>query len=414
MALKLLHTADWHLGQTFFGYDREPEHDAFLVWLVNIIKEQQTDVLLITGDIFDVANPSAASQRRFFRFLREAHVAHPSLQILVTAGNHDSAVRLEAPVPLLEELNTHIVGYIRRTADGSIDFDALVYPLFNKEGGREGWCLTVPYLRQGDYPLPGEEEADTYIAGICRMYDQLYRHCLKRKDGNEAIIAVGHLHATGAELSVNDRSERVILGGLESVPVDAFNSGLVYTALGHIHREQSIGGRENVRYAGSPLPMSFSEINYHHQVVAVEIEKGEAVSIDTLSVPVTVPLLRRPSTPLPPAEVLEVLELLDNREDGDESLWPYLEVQVLLTEPDPGFRHRVEEVLATKAVRLTSIVPSYPESIQKGKLTALTFEQLQQVDPVDMLKHTFSVKYGTELPEELAAMFKNVLREVEV
>ena len=90
MSLKIIHTADWHLGQTFFGYDRDEEHEAFLSWLIDILTLRQTDVLLIAGDVFDVANPSAAAQRRFFRFLRfrsartsgtaDAGVSHPATE----------------------------------------------------------------------------------------------------------------------------------------------------------------------------------------------------------------------------------------------------------------------------------------------------------------------------------------------
>ena len=115
MSLKIIHTADWHLGQTFFGYDRDEEHEAFLSWLTDTLTQRQADVLLIAGDVFDVANPSAAAQRRFYRFLREANRRNPHLQIVIVAGNHDSAARLEAPIPLLEELNTSIVGVVPRT-----------------------------------------------------------------------------------------------------------------------------------------------------------------------------------------------------------------------------------------------------------------------------------------------------------
>ena len=130
MSLKIIHTADWHLGQTFFGYDRDEEHEAFLSWLIDILTLRQTDVLLIAGDVFDVANPSAAAQRRFFRFLREANRHNPQLQIVIIAGNHDSAARLEAPIPLLEELNTSIVGVVPRTDLCKIDFDSLLIPLY--------------------------------------------------------------------------------------------------------------------------------------------------------------------------------------------------------------------------------------------------------------------------------------------
>ncbi|WP_455637804.1 exonuclease SbcCD subunit D C-terminal domain-containing protein [Parabacteroides sp.] len=414
MSLNLIHTADWHLGQTFFGYDREEEHDAFLKWLVATLAERQTDVLLIAGDVFDVANPSASAQRRFFRFLKEANRCNPHLQIVVVAGNHDSAARLESPIPLLEELNTSIVGIIKRTESGEIDFESLLVPLYNKEGKREAWCLAVPYLRQGDYP-PSEETADTYIAGINRMYHQLYDYADAKRQAGEALVAMGHLHATGAELSDDDRSERIIMGGLESVSSETFDDGLAYTALGHIHKAQRIGGRENLRYSGSPLPMSFSETNYRHQVVEVSIDNGCLSTVEPLPVPVLTGLQRIPAQPAPPEEVLAQLAQLPVADaDGNEtpSLWPYLEVRVLLTEPDPGFRHRVEETLADKAVRLTSIVPSYPKREDDDTVSPLSYNDLQRIDPLDMLKHAFTSKYGGELPGEIESLFNNVMREV--
>ena len=414
MSLKIIHTADWHLGQTFFGYDREEEHDAFLNWLVDTLAEQQTDVLLIAGDVFDVANPSATAQRRFFHFQKEANRRNPHLQVIVVAGNHDSAARLESPIPLLEELNTSIVGIIRRTESGEIDFDSLVIPLYNKEKKREGWCLAVPYLRQGDYPAP-EEGHDTYIAGINRMYRQLYDFADARRQPGEALVAMGHLHATGAELSDDDRSERIIMGGLESVSSDTFDEGLAYTALGHIHKAQRIGGRENLRYSGSPLPMSFSETNYRHQVVAVTVENGCLSDVEPLPVPLFAALHRIPEQPASPEEVVEQLAGLPvaNQEEGDEpARWPYVEVRVLLTEPDPGFRHRVEEALADKAVRLTSIVPSYPKREEADTVRPLSYNDLQRIAPLDMLKHAFTGKYGGELPEDIESLFNDVMREV--
>ena len=380
MSLKIIHTADWHLGQTFFGYDRDEEHEAFLSWLIDILTLRQTDVLLIAGDVFDVANPSAAAQRRFFRFLREANRRNPQLQIVIIAGNHDSAARLEAPIPLLEELNTSIVGAVPRTDLCKIDFDSLLIPLYNKEGKREAICLAVPYLRQGDYPA-SKEGKDTYVEGVTRMYRQLY--------------------------------ERTIMGGLESISVEAFNEDLAYTALGHIHKAQRVGGRESVRYAGSPLPMSFSEQHYHHQVVAFTLENGCLSDLEAVPIPLRTALHRIPAEPASPAEVLLSLSNLPLAKEGaDRSLWPYLEVQVLLTEPDPGFRHRVEEALADKAVRLTSIIPSYPKKEGEEDSRPFSYTDLQKIAPLDMLRHTFTNRFGGDLPEELEKMFNDVMREV--
>ncbi|MCC8093980.1 MAG: exonuclease SbcCD subunit D C-terminal domain-containing protein [Tannerellaceae bacterium] len=411
MQMKIIHTADWHLGQTFFGYDRDEEHQAFLEWLTALLVEQQTDALLISGDIFDVANPSATSQRRLFHFLKEVNRRNPSLQVVITAGNHDSAARLEAPDPLLKELSISVIGVIKRLPEGGLDLTSLVVPLSGKDGKRKAWCMAVPFLRQGDYP-PAEEPPHSYVQGIYRMYHALYRQVETMRQPGEAVIAMGHLHATGAELTENDRSERVIMGGLESVPADAFPAGLAYTALGHIHKAQRVGGKENVRYAGSPLPMSFSETKYRHQVVSIQIKAEEAVSIEAIPVPRTVDLLRIPANPADPAEVEAQLRELP--ELADEPLWklPYLEIQVLLTEPDPGFRHRVEEILSTKAVRLTSIVPSYPKQEKDSLLQPLSYTDLQKIDPLVMLEHTYSAKYGSELPEEIKELFHEVMQEV--
>ena len=182
--MKIIHTADWHIGQTFFGYDRFQEHQYFLDWLTDQITTQQIDVLLISGDIFDVANPSAQAQRQFYRFLRRVTEQNPGLQIILIAGNHDSASRLETPIPLLEEMNIQIRGTVRKRADGTIDTEELIIELKDRSGKRQGWCLAVPYLRQGDYPAV-ESEGDPYQAGVKAMYDTLVACVEERRQKQE-------------------------------------------------------------------------------------------------------------------------------------------------------------------------------------------------------------------------------------
>lgn len=414
MGLKLLHTADWHLGQTFFGYDREEEHEVFLNWLVQTLDKEQTDVLLIAGDIFDVANPSATAQYRFFHFLKEAKALCPHLQIIIIAGNHDSAARLEAPLPLLEDLNITITGFVKRTEEGDIDYDSLLCPLYNKEGKQEGLCLCVPYLRQGDYPPAEDEDDNSFMAGVARLYRELTEYAKSKITPDNALVAMGHLYAGSAELSENDRSERIIIGGLESISAEAFDSSLAYTALGHIHKAQRIGGREEVRYSGSPLPMSFSETKYKHQVVSVSIEGSNAVDISPIPIPVSVELIRIPNTPLSPEKVLEALNELSDKTNDDTNNYPYIEVRVLLTEPVPEFRHQVEEIIKDKAVRLTSIVSSYPKDKDSERENTLTFSDLQNIAPLTMLEHAFTAKYGAEVPDNIKEMFNEVVQEVSI
>ena len=416
MALKIIHTADWHLGQSFFGYDRQPEHTAFLKWLAETVSDRQIDVLLIAGDVFDVANPSASAQRQFYHFLKEINLANPGLQVVVVAGNHDSAARLEAPNPLLEELGIAVVGVVKRNESGEIDFNSLLLPLRHRDGSVQAYCMAVPFLRQGDYPPTDQKDQNTYVAGVERMYRGLYEFAMEKAGTELPLVAMGHLHVLGAELSDDDRSERVIMGGLESVTSDSFPRELAYTALGHIHKAQKVGGREEVRYSGSPLPMSFSETNYRHQVVLVTLDGRTPASIEPLIIPQTVALMRVPKVPVPPAQVLEALRALPDKLETDSAcaLAPFLEVRVLLTEPAPGFRNEVEEVLTNKFVRLVSIVPSYPKQAGNTEERVLSIHDLQQIDPLDMIKRTYESKYANALPESLERLFREVEHEVQV
>ncbi len=115
MSLKIIHTADWHLGQTFFEYDRSDEHERFLSWLRETLVQKDADVLLVCGDLFDVSNPPASAQKMFFTFLKEINSLLPSLRVICIAGNHDSAARLEAPRPLLDLFNVSVVGTVPMT-----------------------------------------------------------------------------------------------------------------------------------------------------------------------------------------------------------------------------------------------------------------------------------------------------------
>lgn len=394
--MKIIHTADWHIGQTFFDYDRKPEHIHFLDWLKNQVSELNVDVLLIAGDVFDSPNPSAESQRMYYHFLRDITSENPDLQIIIIAGNHDSAARLEAPNPLLEDMNISIRGIVKRTADGGIDFNHLVVPL-----NKGGYCLAVPYLRQGDYP-----DAETYGQGVRRMYEAIYE-TVKEKD--QPVIALGHLQATGSEISENDRSERTVIGGLECVSPDAFSKNITYTALGHLHRAQRVSGRENVRYAGAPLPMSFAEKNNRQGVTLVEIT--DTVKIERIDFEAPVKLLSIPTWPLSFDEVLKEIEQLPEGEIDATS--PFLEIKIRITEPEPSLRYNIEEALKTKSVRLARIVAVTPKQ-EKEEESTITFEQLQTINPLEIATDIFRRRYGgEEMPQRMKTLLQNVIQEVE-
>jgi exonuclease SbcD len=396
--MKFIHTADWHLGQTFYEYERKEEHRLFLSWLKGQLKEQGADVLLVAGDVFDSPNPSAEAQTMYYRFLREATEENPQLQIIVIAGNHDSAARLEAPNPLLEDMRVRVRGTVARRPDGEIDYARLLLPL--EKGGRvEAWCMAVPYLRQGDYPA-----AANYSEGVGKLYHSLYAAI---PGPPKPVLAMGHLQATGSEISDHDSSERTIIGGLESVSPDSFPPGIAYAALGHLHRAQRVSGRENVRYAGAPLPMSFAEKNNRQGVTLVEAADGET-RITRLEFEPPVALLSIPREPGPLQTVLDEISALPQGEATAFS--PFLEVKVKITEPEPSLRYQVEEALKDKAVRLARIVPVLPRPEKDAR--AITFEELQTLRPMDMALDIFRHKYGgNEMPPPLQELLQTAIRE---
>ncbi|SEL91859.1 exonuclease SbcCD subunit D [Parapedobacter koreensis] len=409
--MNILHTADWHLGQLFHEYDRTYEHQQFLDWLVQTLQREAVDVLLISGDVFDLSNPSAATIRQFYTFLNKASKACPDIQIVVTAGNHDSASRLEAPKPLLESSNIHIIGTVAKDDQGNIDADKLIIPL-SKDGDIKAWCLAVPFLRMGDYPAIADCD-NPYAEGVTALYRDLYEAAKSNQQPGQAIIAMGHLHARGAETSDMDKAERLIMGGVECISAAAFPEDIAYVALGHIHKAQRLGGKEHIRYCGSPLPMSFSEINYKHQVILFTIEDGQVTPPRGIEVPVTVPLLKVPSIHSRVEEVLLALQQLHSGIGKDRSKAPYIQVCVLAEGPEPGLRHKVEQALADKHVRFARIDTRYPaQKDPTERDQAVSSDQLQALKPVDVFKQVYQSRYSDEVPKALMALFNEVAQQV--
>ncbi|MBP8301337.1 MAG: exonuclease subunit SbcD, partial [Planctomycetes bacterium] len=148
--MRILHTADWHLGHTLRDHSQEAEHVHFLGWLVQTVVARRVDVLLIAGDVFDTANPPPAAWRLWFQFLGELKRERPEVQVVVIAGNHDSAARLEAPRDLLAAFDVRVVGSVVRGSDGKLKFDELLVPLRGADGKVAGICAAVPFLRGSD------------------------------------------------------------------------------------------------------------------------------------------------------------------------------------------------------------------------------------------------------------------------
>jgi exonuclease SbcD len=410
--LKILHTADWHIGQLFHEYDRTDEHQQFLIWLVDIISNEKIDVLLISGDVFDLSNPSASSIKLFYSFLNRAVSANPDLQIIITAGNHDSAARLESPKPLMESLKIHIVGLVEKNEDGSINYEKLIIPLKDREGATKALCIAVPFLRMGDYPVIADAE-NPYVEGVSAFYAEVYDCACTKKQANEPIICMGHLHAQQTDMTDVDKAvERTIMGGIECIGATAFHNDIRYVALGHIHKAQRIGAKKHIRYSGSPIPMSFTELNYKHQVVVFDLEEQGIKNLESIEVPLSVALMRVPSIHSSLNEVISLLQQLPAA-DTDPQLVPYLEVRVLLEGPEPGLRHKIETAVSGKNVRLAKIDVRYPVANAMGDSTAEVAEDfLSELQPKDIFEQVYKSWYNNPVPADLLSLFNQAAQEV--
>lgn len=410
--MKILHTADWHIGQLFHEYDRTYEHQQFLEWLAGTLLEEKVDVLLISGDVFDLSNPSAASVKMFYSFLNRAVKANPVLQIIITAGNHDSPSRLESPKPLLESSRIHIIGLVEKDGDGNIDFDKLTIPLTDKHGDIQAWCLAIPFLRMGDYPvIQGAKNA--YAEGIAKVYAEAFDYVCTHRLSNQAVICMGHLHAQQTDITDLDTSvERMIMGGVECISAAAFHDDIGYVALGHIHKAQRIGGKDHIRYCGSPLPMSFSELNYKHQVIVFDVNRQSIGNVTSIEVPVSIALQRAPLVHSTLPDVINALQQLPSS-GMDPQLAPYLEVRVLLDGPEPGLRHKIESAISGKDVRLAKIDVKYPASSSSVNSKEIVAEEnLHELQPQDVFAKVYEAKYNNPVPAELFQLFNQVTQEV--
>jgi exonuclease SbcD len=409
--MRLLHTSDWHLGQTLHSFERTYEHHCFLDWLLDTVVAEQADALLIAGDVFDNANPSAAAQKQLYRFLQQAKARAPGLEIVVIAGNHDSPGRLEAPGPLLEAHGTSVIGHIHRMADGAIDLERLVIPLHGADGGIEAWCLAIPFLRPGDVPRgapvdAGAPPADPYLEGIALLYRQAFALALSKRQPGQAIVAMGHCHMVDGQASL-DSERRIVIGGTEALPGTVFDPAIAYAALGHLHLAQRVGQHEHRRYCGSPLPLSFAEIGYQHQVLRIDLEDGAVREVVPLMVPRAVDLLRIPPTPQPLEQALAALAALDLPPLPPHQQ-PFLEVRVLLDAPEPGLRARVEAAIDGKPVRLAKIEPTRKHTAA-GDDAAMSLDQLAQLQPDDIFRRLYLQRFGDEAPADQLSAFAELM-----
>ena len=282
--MKILHTSDWHIGNTLYDRRRYDEFSAFFDWLLSCITTKEVDVLLVAGDIFDSGTPSNRALSLYYRFLHQ--VADSCCRhVIITAGNHDSPSLLSAPRDLLRALDIHIIGSVTEQPEDEVIL------LTADDSTPELIVCAVPYLRDRDVRTaqPGEstdEKREKLVSGIKSHYHDVAERAedIRRHLGQPVpIIGMGHLYTAGG--NAGDGVRDLYIGTLGQVDAGIFPSSFDYLALGHLHLPQMVGGSPYRRYCGSPLPMGFNEAGQQKQVCLVRIEPGEVPVITTLPIP---------------------------------------------------------------------------------------------------------------------------------
>jgi len=391
--MRLLHTSDWHLGHSLHGVGRDREHAAFLAWLADTVVREACDALLVTGDVFDGSNPPAEAERMWFGFLADVRAKRPGLDVVVIAGNHDSPARLGAAAPLL---GAHGVRVVTGTADPA----AAVVELAGAV------VAAVPFLRPMDLP----RDADPTDA-VRTVYGAVLAEARARR-GGRPLVATGHLFVTGCTPSILSE-RRIISGGQEAVPVEVFSDDLAYVALGHLHRAQRVGGREHVRYAGSPIPLATAEADYRHQVVIADLHGDAPAAVRTIDVPRTVEVIRVPRHGAATVdEVVAALAALPGLDpDEDPALRPYLEVAVALARPEPRLRAQIEDAVAGKRPRLVKITATHTGD-GRALADAVAGVALADLDPRDVFARRWQRDHEAAPSPALLAAFDALVDEV--
>jgi len=390
--LTILHTSDWHLGRRLYGRLRYEEFELFLHWLQDTISAQQVDILIVAGDIFDTMTPSNKAQALYYEFLGK--VSRSCCQhVVIVAGNHDSPTFLDAPSNVLKFLNVHVIG----TACDDLDDEVLV--LGDDDNNPHCIIAAVPYLRDRDVRSSSAgESADSkdanVIAGICEHYDNVadiakskQADLIKMHQRYIPIIATGHLFTSGGRTTEDDGVRELYVGSLGKISADMFNDGFDYVALGHLHVPQRVGGRESIRYSGSPIAMGFGEAKQQKQVLLVQFGAAEHFDNDILGLNVAPDSI----TPhaIDTAADIEVAQVKKSVDKLAEKTAKKVSSQELPFMDDLfGFDEPAEDeaVAQSNAIENTPVQPEQYKSIRETSTDAVTSNKILHRDDANQMQ----------------------------
>lgn len=377
--MKIIHTSDWHLGHTLYGKDRWEEQTAMLSQMEEIVREEAPDALVVSGDIYQNGQPSIAVQKQFTEAVMRLHTACPAMEIVITAGNHDSASKHEISRVLWETQHVHMIGHADKENP-----DAQVVEVPEK-----GFVVAVPYLDDRKVPEG--------------FYQGLLDAVAERNAEGRPVVLSAHLTVSGSDFRGHEDVRDVTVGGIDSIEISELGSGYDYAALGHIHRAQTLSGSDGrVRYSGTPLPVSFDE-TYCHSVSVVEIASHGAVPV-VREVEIKNP---RPLVNLPKegfGSWNEVKALVKDFPKGNPA---YIRLNVEVEDYlPPEAKMEVETILGGGEARL-AVINTRRKASASSERKSVTVSEFRSMEPLEVAK-LYAKDSGIEFTPELETLFKEV------
>lgn len=381
--MKIIHTSDWHLGQSLYKYERTEEQEEALAQIEDLVRQEAPDALVVSGDVYDTPQPSTAVQKLFTRAVMRMHEASPDTVIVITAGNHDSGSKHEVSRVLWETQNVHMIGTVDRE-----DAGAQIVEL----PGR-GFVIAVPYV------------SERFIAE--GFWQRLLDEVASRNGEGLPVVLSAHLTVSGSDFQGHDMVRDSIVGGIDAITVEELGTGYDYVALGHIHRPQTLegsGGR--VRYSGTPIPVSFDEA-YPHSVSMVEIPSHGADPV-IREVPILNPrpLVTLPTEGFAPWDEVKRLALAFPK---DRPAYIRLNVEVEDSLP-PDALAEARSIFADGEVLFCLLNPRRKKEAEAER-TTLSVSEFRAMEPVEVAR-LFARESGREFDDELETLFNEVVSEV--
>jgi len=399
--MKILHTADWHIGKKLHKHYLYEDFDLFINWLIKLITEQEIEAVLISGDVFDLANPSAEARKQYYRALLQ--LRKTNCQLIITGGNHDSPSMLDAPKEILNELNVTVIGGMPSK------IDECLIPLQNKKGENELIVAALPFLRDSDLRSIDEEVVyENRIEAIRKGIEATFTKAAKTSKDlypELPVLAMGHLYAAGIESSDSERD--IQIGNQAAFQASQFGTEFSYVALGHIHKPQRVNAQIPTFYSGSALPLSFSERKDEKRLLLIDTENG--FEPESIAIPSFRKLIRINGS------IAEIQQKLFSLESQD-SLTNLIEVELIEENYDANLITQLDDLVTNFEQANFEIVKhraTFKNQLRESGKLFESHQHLEDLKPQEVFQKLLAQhSYAEDVKEKVNIAFQELLEEV--